>query len=202
MKTMMRRTMALVCSFALTFALTACGGSNNSSTAAADTQPAAESVVETETVAQTDVQTEVQTEAQTEASVAEADTSQVSDTQGSADTTSFALYSSLDEFVNSSEMQDQIATQQESLAGSGMSVDITADGDRLVYTFTLDDTVAASVTPESLEEGMEAQASTFESIASTLKLAVDVENPVVVVEYVDSQGNVIYSGEFSATDQQ
>lgn len=198
MKTMMRRTMALVCSFALTFALTACGGSNNSSTAAADTQPAAESVVETETVAQTDVQTE----AQTEASVAEADTSQVSDTQGSADTTSFALYSSLDEFVNSSEMQDQIATQQESLAGSGMSVDITADGDRLVYTFTLDDTVAASVTPESLEEGMEAQASTFESIASTLKLAVDVENPVVVVEYVDSQGNVIYSGEFSATDQQ
>ena len=194
MKTMMRRTMALVCSFALTFALTACGGSNNSSTAAADTQPAAESVVETETVAQTDVQTE--------ASVAEADTSQVSDTQGSADTTSFALYSSLDEFVNSSEMQDQIATQQESLAGSGMSVDITADGDRLVYTFTLDDTVAASVTPESLEEGMEAQASTFESIASTLKLAVDVENPVVVVEYVDSQGNVIYSGEFSATDQQ
>ncbi len=198
MKTMMRRTMALVCSFALTFALTACGGSNNSSTAAADTQPAAESVVETETVAQT----EVQTEAQTEASVAEADTSQVSDTQGSADTTSFALYSSLDEFVNSSEMQDQIATQQESLAGSGMSVDITADGDRLVYTFTLDDTVAASVTPESLEEGMEAQASTFESIASTLKLAVDVENPVVVVEYVDSQGNVIYSGEFSATDQQ
>ena len=202
MKTMMRRTMALVCSFALTFALTACGGSNNSSTAAADTQPAAESVVETETVTQTDVQTEVQTEAQTEASVAEADTSQVSDTQGSADTTSFALYSSLDEFVNSSEMQDQIATQQESLAGSGMSVDITADGDRLVYTFTLDDTVAASVTPESLEEGMEAQASTFESIASTLKLAVDVENPVVVVEYVDSQGNVIYSGEFSATDQQ
>lgn len=198
MKTMMRRTMALVCSFALTFALTACGGSNNSSTAAADTQPASESVVETETVAQTDVQTE----AQTEASVAEADTSQVSDTQGSADTTSFALYSSLDEFVNSSEMQDQIATQQESLAGSGMSVDITADGDRLVYTFTLDDTVAASVTPESLEEGMEAQASTFESIASTLKLAVDVENPVVVVEYVDSQGNVIYSGEFSATDQQ
>ena len=153
MKTMMRRTMALVCSFALTFALTACGGSNNSSTAAADTQPAAESVVETETVAQT----EVQTEAQTEASVAEADTSQVSDTQGSADTTSFALYSSLDEFVNSSEMQDQIATQQESLAGSGMSVDITADGDRLVYTFTLDDTVAASVTPESLEEGMEAR---------------------------------------------
>ena len=194
MKTMMRRTMAFVCSLTLAFAMTACGGSGNGSTPASDTQAASESAVETQAPAQTDSQAgETAAENDTSAAV----DSQESEGQSSKDTTSFALYSSLEDFVNSSEMQDQIATQQESLAGSGMSVDITADGDRLVYTFTLDDSVASTVTPESLEEGMEAQASTFESIASTLKLAVDVENPVVVVEYVDSQGNIIYSGEFS-----
>ena len=35
-------------------------------------------------------------------------------------------------------------------------------------------------------------------VAQTLKAAVDVENPVVVVTYKDSQGNVIVSQEFTS----
>ena len=45
---------------------------------------------------------------------------------------------------------------------------------------------------------MAPQEATFSSIASSLKLVVDVEDPVVEVVYADSQGNVIYSQEFHA----
>lgn len=45
---------------------------------------------------------------------------------------------------------------------------------------------------------METQASTFEMIASSLQEFVAVTDPIVVVTYTDSQGNVITSQEFTA----
>ena len=45
---------------------------------------------------------------------------------------------------------------------------------------------------------MEDQTSVFEGVAASVKLAVDVESPVVVVRYLDNEGNEIYSREFTA----
>ena len=64
--------------------------------------------------------------------------------------------------------------------------------------YTFDENIATDGMAESLETALNAQASVFESIASQLKLAVNVENPVVVVEYLAHDGTVIYSQEFTA----
>ena len=50
---------------------------------------------------------------------------------------------------------------------------------------------------EQLQSAMDGQADTFKNVASSLKLAVEVENPVVVVEYIDMNGEVILSAEYT-----
>ena len=68
----------------------------------------------------------------------------------------------------------------------------------LVYTYTYDEGIATDGLASALSSAMETQASTFESLASSLKLAVDVENPVVAVRYLAHDGTEIYSNEYTA----
>lgn len=59
-------------------------------------------------------------------------------------------------------------------------------------------TVSAS-TPgiaDRLHEGLDAQASTFISVATMMKAAVNVDNPIVRVTYKDTTGAVIATKEF------
>nr|WP_122011645.1 DUF4854 domain-containing protein [Maliibacterium massiliense] len=108
-------------------------------------------------------------------------------------------FESLDAFVKSDLMQQQLKAQQDSLKDSGMSVDIVADGDKLIYNFTIEDAdVAAVMDADTLEAGLKSQASTFEGIAKSLKAAVEVENPAVEVRYLDPDGKEIYAQAFSA----
>ena len=105
----------------------------------------------------------------------------------------------IEEFVNSDIMQEQIDSITSSLKDSGMNIKITGEGDKLVYTYTYEtDTTDIEGLAEMLESGMEDQTSVFEGVAASVKLAVDVESPVVVVRYLDSEGNEIYSREFTA----
>lgn len=108
-------------------------------------------------------------------------------------------FSSLDDFVRSETMQGQIRTQQENLKGSGMSVEIVAEGNKLVYNFTVEDeAMAAALDAASLKSSLDSQASTFKAVAQSLKAAVEVENPVVVVRYLDNTGKEIYAQEFAS----
>ena len=96
-------------------------------------------------------------------------------------------------------MQEQIDSITSSLKDSGMNIKITGEGDKLVYTYTYEtDTTDIEGLAEMLESGMEDQTSVFEGVAASVKLAVDVESPVVVVRYLDNEGNEIYSREFTA----
>ena len=84
------------------------------------------------------------------------------------------------------------------MEGTGLTADITAEDNKLVYNFTITDpNVAASLDAAALQSSLDSQASTFESIASTIPLAVEIDNPVVVVRYLDSTGAVIVSQEFA-----
>lgn len=56
---------------------------------------------------------------------------------------------------------------------------------------------ALAADPSTLESSLQSQASTFESVASSLKAAVEVENPVVVVRYLDNTGAEIVAQEFA-----
>ncbi len=108
-------------------------------------------------------------------------------------------FNSIDEYVNSDLLQGQMESLKESVQDAGMDIELVGEGNKLVYIYTLPDEYAAiDGFADSLAEGLESQASTFESVASSLKLAVNVEDPIVEVRYVSESGDVIYSQEFSA----
>ena len=109
----------------------------------------------------------------------------------------YGKFPSVEEFVASDMIQDQVETVRESLEGSGMAAESVAEGDALVYLYTIEnDALAAAMDADALQSAIDSQASMFEGIAAMLTTAVEVENPSVIVRYVDNQGNEIYSQEF------
>ncbi len=113
--------------------------------------------------------------------------------------TALGKYASIKEYVESDEVQSELESMLSGMDTSTMSMEVYGEDNKLVYSYTyLVDLSALGDIASTLDAALEEQASVFESVASSLKLAVDVENPVVVVEYLDKDGNVIVSKEFSA----
>lgn len=111
-------------------------------------------------------------------------------------------FASMEEFASSDEFQSQISAQKSIYESQGMSIDVKGEGNKLIYTFkhgqvTKADADASGLA-NTLQTGLESQKSTFESIASTLKSGVDVDDPVVVVEYISSDDQLIYKQEFAS----
>lgn len=106
-------------------------------------------------------------------------------------------YATMEEYVQSAEMQSQIASLQQTMEEQGLSMTITGEENKLIYTYTYPSEVS-DLMGDALESALQQQSSTFESVAETLKLAVDVDNPVVVVRYLSSDGTEICSMEFGA----
>ena len=104
------------------------------------------------------------------------------------------------DFVKSDIMQEQLETQIAALEGTGISADVYADGDTLVYDFTIEDEAVASVMDKAtLDSSLQSQASTFEGVAAMLPAAIEnIDNPAVVVRYLDPAGAEITSMEFTA----
>ena len=107
-------------------------------------------------------------------------------------------FATVADFANSEEVQTQLELQKKSLDGSSMDIAITGEGNRLIYTLTYLELENGDGMAEELQQGLEAERETFVSVAKSIKLAVDVEDPIVVVQYLDSGGNEIYSAEFTA----
>ena len=113
--------------------------------------------------------------------------------------TALGKYASIKEYVESDEVQSELESMLSGMDTSTMSMEVYGEDNKLVYSYTyLVDLSALGDIASTLDAALEEQASVFESVASSLKLAVDVENPVVVVKYLDKDGNVIVSKEFSA----
>lgn len=107
-------------------------------------------------------------------------------------------FNSIADFVNSKEMQEQLESIKSSVEGQGMSIDVTGEDNKLIYTYTYTEDLDLTGAADILKAGLDSQADTFKEVAASLKDAVNVENPVVVVTYLDSEGNEIYSAEFTA----
>ena len=180
MKNKIRKMLLLICAMMLAFALTACGGSGNDSDTADDTQTEDNSAAGDDTAADDDA---------------------AADDTSEDDGAVTGKYASIQEFIESDMMQEQLATQMSSLEGSGMSMALSAEDNKLIYSFQIDDPdLSAAMDASALESSLDSQASTFESVAGVLPAAIDVENPVVVVRYLDSDGNELASREFAASD--
>ncbi len=185
MKNKIRKTLLLVCAMMMALALTACGGSGNSGNSD-NTDDAA------------------QTADDASADDAAADDAAADDAAAADDTADNAAvtgkFASIQEFIDSDIMQEQLQTQMSALEGSGMSMEITGEDNKLIYSFKIDDPdLSAVMDTAALESALESQASTFESVAGILPTAIEVENPVVVVRYLDSDGNELVAREFASS---
>ena len=176
MKNKFRKLLLLMCAMTLAFALTACGGSGDDADSSGDA-------------------------AQTEEDASAGDDAAAQDDaadDNAADDTAAGKFASIQEFIDSDMMQEELATQLESLEGTGMSMELTAEDNKLIYNFKIDDPdLSAAMDSATLESTLDSQASTFESVGGALPAAIDVENPVIVVRYLDSDGNELVSREFA-----
>lgn len=111
--------------------------------------------------------------------------------------TASGKFASIEDFVNSDEMQSQLSEMLASM-GDSLDIDVRGEGNKLVYEFRYPEGTATDGLAAQLEEALSSLESTYTGIATSLKDAVEVENPVVVVTYAESDGTVIYSQEFPA----
>lgn len=107
-------------------------------------------------------------------------------------------YKTMEEYVNSSEVQKQISSLKQEVQSSGMNIELKGEGDKLIYVYTIDSAYVVDGLGEQLKTALTKEASTFEQVAEELKKEVAVQNPIVVVQYVDSDGNDIHVQEFTA----
>lgn len=194
MKKNIVRIFAAMLALCFTLTLTACTGGNNQSSGT-ESSSLESSAVDSQTES-----SEQEAEDSTISDVEEAQKEALEQQEKEEEAVSDAMenvsgkYASIDEFLSSQDIQSQLDAMQTDELG----VTITAEDNKLVYTYTFAEGIETDGAAEALETGIQSQASTFQSIAATLALVVDVENPVVVVRYLDYQGNEIYSTEFTA----
>lgn len=98
------------------------------------------------------------------------------------------------------EMQSQIKEAKESVEDGTLTMDIVAEGNKLVYVYTYQTDLDIEATKEALATAIEQQASVFENVAKEIKNAVNVENPIVEVRYLAKDGTEICSQEFTAAE--
>lgn len=107
----------------------------------------------------------------------------------------------LEKYFQTDEMQEMVQEAKDSVEGSGMSIEILAEGNTLIYEYTFeedsfDDSILDAV-KEQLVSGLESTASTFEGIASDLNDELKVENSTVVVRYLYN-GETLAESEYTA----
>lgn len=107
----------------------------------------------------------------------------------------------LEKYFQTDEMQEMVQEAKDSVEGSGMSIEIHAEGNTLIYEYTFeedsfDDSMLDAV-KEQLVSGLESTASTFEGIASDLNDELRVENSKVVVRYLYN-GETLAESEYTA----
>ena len=96
----------------------------------------------------------------------------------------------------------QLDEQLSAMESSDYSVDVTAEGNTLIYTFAfgqqidLSDETVNSTVVSALESGMEQQSSVFEGIVDELQNEVQDAGVKVRIVYNNADGTEIYSCEF------
>lgn len=188
MKKNLLRLLAGTMAVAMVLSLTACGGSDSSSS-----EPSSSASEESSSS---------QVESTPEESSSEASSEDASSSE--AGTPAEGKFASIQDFLDDPSVKSQLDSMIDSLTAGddSMAVKVEGQDNKLVYTFTFvgqefseDDITTMH---DALETAMAGQADTFEGIASSLTDAIEVTDPKVVVVYAAEDGTEIYSQEFDA----
>ena len=108
------------------------------------------------------------------------------------------IVASLKVFAESEEMQSQRKVLQDQVDGL-VEIDITGEDNRLIYTFTflqnLGNTSGMSDAFKEMAKELELQK---EEIFASLKSAVEVDDPVIVMKFIDVNGKEVFFQEFDS----
>ena len=94
--------------------------------------------------------------------------------------------------------KDQIEEAKKEVEGTGMSVEIEADGDTLVYRYIYD--IEIPVTDETtttFDENLELFKTQFDAVLDEMAELIDVKNPAVQLIYENPDGTVVYTHTFT-----
>ena len=185
----------LFCTAVLSMVLVfgACGGKKAEDTSQKDTPtPEVTEEVQPETTeAPEDTETPETTEAPEEP---EEDV----DDSDEDDAVAFEKFPDIETYVESEEVQSQLDEMVASIEEQGMKMEVLGEDNKLIYRYTFTNMEKQDGMAEQLEKAMGTQAETFTTIANSLETIVDVEDPMVVIEYLDVNGEEIYTAEFKA----
>lgn len=177
MKKLTSKLVVLMMVLAMAFGMVACGSKDDASNSSITNDNATNEATTTDEAAATDEATA---------------------TESSDSSSSSSSYNSVEEYVNSPTIKNALSTLEKQLEGSGMNIKIKADGNKMIYTYTYENTEKVDGMAESLEQALSAQDATFQATADQIKQAVKVDSASVVIEYVDSKGEMIYSKEYTS----
>ena len=104
----------------------------------------------------------------------------------------------MEDYFNTDEMQKQIEQVKSQVEGSGLSVDVKAEGNKIVYTYTYDSTEYSDELKANLEEAMQGQESTLQSTAASLKEQAKIDSITMEYVYIDCNGKEVFRKSFSA----
>lgn len=106
-----------------------------------------------------------------------------------------------EDYIKTDEVQSEIKALQDQVSGQGMSLDVTAEGNAMVFTFNVDavEGVEADDLSGTMSAAMDAMSSQMESSANELKKVVDSDDASVKV-IVNYDGQEIYSKEYTPTE--
>ena len=106
-------------------------------------------------------------------------------------------YASVEEFVQSETVQPQLAEASAKYSAQGLTISAAAQGDKLVFTYSVSTQIDAASTIPALEMELDAQASSFSSVVQKMREQIDVTSPSVVLRYLNADGSEILSREFT-----
>lgn len=192
------RIVACAMAMTLSFSLFACGKDEDKD-AKAKTEESSNSDADTDSEEDTDSDADNSSDTD-DGSDADnsSDTDNASGDSKSSEDKKTEKYESIEAYLNDESIKIQMEAMTESLEGTGMTMEVSADGNKLVYRYTFTDIEKEEGMDQTLKSSLESQASSFSKAAASIKEAVDVDNPILVIEYADANGELILSQEFTA----
>lgn len=187
---MKKKLLTMLFALAMTSTVIAgCGTKSDSDSAKDDKKSEASATKDEATTAPTD-----------EATTAPSDDAT---TAPSATTSSTGVYKNMEEYISDPTVKASLDQAIKSAAGSGMTIDITAEGNTLIYKYTYkqqmsSDSVPVETLKQSLETAMNSQKDQMQNFANQIGNVVEETPAIISLQYIDADGTPLYEKEFIA----
>ena len=124
-------------------------------------------------------------------------------TAPSATTSSTGVYKNMEAYISDPTVKASLDQAIKSAAGSGMTIDITAEGNTLIYKYTYkqqmsSDSVPVETLKQSLETAMNSQKDQMQNFANQIGNVVEETPAILSLQYIDADGTPLYEKEFIA----